>query len=207
MSKNGLFESFYHRYQTRACKLSGQERIDKGLQDTSLTYGEMPIASLEAILAHLKIGPRDRLLDMGSGSGKIVLGALYLYPSLWVAGVELLNSLYQLSIEIFAQFRKQLFADNLLDGQVEFIHGNMYNIDLKNFNIIFLSLTTMDDENLEKTSNHIARCAIVGCQIVSIGRPLKGEFKRVRLKVAGAYRMGWQKLGDKTPVFIYEVKD
>ena len=66
------------------------------VRDKTLSYAEMDLALLTALLRLAKPAPGDRFIDMGSGMGKAVLTAAALYPELSEAvGVEFLPGLHK----------------------------------------------------------------------------------------------------------------
>lgn len=76
-------------------------RAGPGLTKPHLTYGEFPLASLASLLSQLPLGPDDAFLDLGSGSGRLVLGVSLLFPQLRACmGMELLPELHALAVEV-----------------------------------------------------------------------------------------------------------
>ena len=66
----------------------------------SLTYGEAHFAPLHALLSRVGVRRGDVLVDLGSGTGRVVLGAALAFPALGQArGYELLPGLHAAALE------------------------------------------------------------------------------------------------------------
>lgn len=77
----------------------------------SLTYGEMsdvyPLYTVFQLLSKKNLMPppgSGRFYDLGSGSGRIVIAAALLYPFEAYIGIELLHSLFSISVEVKEKF-------------------------------------------------------------------------------------------------------
>eukprot|EP01040_Poterioochromonas_malhamensis_P005978 gene5978-6425_t len=77
----------------------------------SLTYGEMsdvyPLYTVFQLLSKKNLMPpagSGRFYDLGSGSGRIIIAAALLYPFEAYIGIELLHSLFSISVEVQEKF-------------------------------------------------------------------------------------------------------
>lgn len=77
----------------------------------SLTYGEMsdvyPLYTVFQLLSKKNLMPptgSGRFYDLGSGSGRIIIAAALLYPFDAYIGIELLHSLFSISVEVQEKF-------------------------------------------------------------------------------------------------------
>ena len=82
-----------------ARRLSKAERLRLELTGSAeLVYGEVTLPSLARILWALPgLSPGGRFVDLGSGTGRAVIGALLLHDWEEVRGIELLDGLYRAS--------------------------------------------------------------------------------------------------------------
>lgn len=203
MASEQEFELFFEPYASRAHLTSWQDRQSMGRSSESmLTFGLVTHAALEGILGLLHPTDDDHILDMGSGIGKVVMGSIYLYPNLAMkaSGVELLPGLHNMADEILTNFERELLVG--ARSRVEFLLGDMFDIDLSPYTIIFVNSTCMDEEFLQRTSEHLVAKMAPGARLVSMGRSL--QHPQLHLFDAGAWRMSWQvEGGSKTPVHIY----
>jgi tRNA G46 methylase TrmB len=82
------------------------EKTEMGVRDSKeLVYGEYTWESLRDIFVAIedKYGGMARyrkFVDLGSGSGKMCVAAALLYPFESVVGIELIDCLYQISMDI-----------------------------------------------------------------------------------------------------------
>jgi hypothetical protein len=77
------------------------------LQRKSYTYGEFPLESLACILDRLprQLNTSDVFLDIGSGCGRLVMGAALLRPWRFCAGVEIIPELHGLATRAHRHLR------------------------------------------------------------------------------------------------------
>ena len=131
-------------------------------------------------LAQMKKG--DKIIDLGSGSGRIVLrAAKQLQGEVW--GVE--NSKILLLV---SNIRK---AFNRKKAKVKFVRGDIFKSALEPYDIIFCFLTTKGMKQLEKSFAQLRP----GSKIISYMFSLKNK-ENFREQVV--------KLGKKYKIFIYQ---
>ena len=83
-----------------AKRLSKAERSARQLPQPSLVYGELTLRAMAAVLWPLRLPSGGTLIDLGSGSGRGVVGALLLHDWDVVRGVELLDGLWKASVAV-----------------------------------------------------------------------------------------------------------
>lgn len=197
MNDVALFESFFRQFEAQAYQYSIQDRA--GGEDLSLTFGQIDAASWKQILELCHAGPTTNLIDLGSGAAKAVLSAAYFFPGLQAKGVEILPNLHQWACHIHEQFCKQLSEQ--AGSRVKLECTDMFHTELKDADIVLVNSTCMDDALILKMSL-LLQAMKAGAKAISIGRPLKADF--LKRFACGAWRMGWQPEGQKSPVFIYD---
>jgi SAM-dependent methyltransferase len=164
--KNNIFQSFVIEFSDDVgIELSKKERKARNFTDSSLTYGEIDFASLAEIF--YTIESRFRPLstckifyDLGSGTGKGVLAAALLSSFDVCIGIEILESLFNASLEIKSkyeeQFKRVQAENNDLFGsmpRVEFMNTDFFNADWSDADIIYCSTTCFTKEMKERIGN------------------------------------------------------
>ncbi|MDR1425661.1 MAG: methyltransferase domain-containing protein [Rickettsiales bacterium] len=142
-----------------------------------LIYGEMPFLELAHIFEEPKISDDFKrasvFYDLGSGTGKVVIGAALLLPKLKkIIGIEIVETLFDTSVQIREKFESQTGLTN----KIEFINDNFLKIDYSSPSpdIVFMHYPMHEAENLyleleEKLTNELKP----GTLIVSCIRDLK----------------------------------
>jgi hypothetical protein len=137
------------------------------LTKQTLTYGEFPLQSLYTILQRLDPppGPDDVFLDLGSGCGRLTLGAALLYPQLKAClGVEVLPELHTLALQALTRAeeegeegrrrrRGEMSPCRFIQGNVETGEYNHDENPLSEATIIFMYSTSYRSED----GFHLAR--------------------------------------------------
>ena len=108
---------------SQAKRVSRAERVRLELSGSSeLVYGEVSFPSLAAILWSLPALPSTggRFVDLGSGAGRAVVGALLLHEWEEVRGIELLDGLHRASEQVRDKVERDRKAGGL--GGVAVLH-------------------------------------------------------------------------------------
>lgn len=112
-----------------------------------LLYGETPI---ELLYALFYLDPVNKYLekaktfyDLGSGIGNNVIGASLIHNFDKCIGVELLNSLYNLSLEAKNNLK---YLDKNAENKIKFHNDNILNFDISDADIVYFSCPTKNDE-------------------------------------------------------------
>lgn len=111
-------------------------------------------------LANLKAG--DKICDLGSGSGGIILEAVKKYPVI-ATGIEKSKSLYWISkIRLLFTFKK---------GQATFKNDDLFKTDLRECDAVFCFLVSKALDKLEPNFNEMR----IGTKIITYMFPLKNN--------------------------------
>jgi hypothetical protein len=91
-------------------RLSKLDRSLLGLSKPSLAYGEITFEALaEVLYRHVPLPPRGGVfIDLGSGTGRAVMGAAMLHKFYRVAGVEILPSLHEAALFALGEYRTRM---------------------------------------------------------------------------------------------------
>ncbi len=150
--------------------ISRQEReetdsLDKGY----LTYGEASFPLMKSVFETILSDdvlfnqkPRS-FVDLGSGSGRTSLMACLLQTIIKftdVTGIEILDSLYRMSVDIKDRFDNfnRASTDPFFSSNLKFFKGSIFDLTLYDWtsnDIIFINSTCFSDEMMTKIYEHI----------------------------------------------------
>lgn len=141
-------------------KLSKSERENKNLNDVkSLIYGEVEFRSFSKVLRKMNPKPGTTFYDLGSGTGRAIFIARFLYDFDRCKGIEILENLHDAAVNVVdrynAEFRHVLSAGNSQDVAV--FHGSLdpedadFN-DWSDGDVVFANSTCFEDRLMEKLS-------------------------------------------------------
>lgn len=181
-------------------KISLDERNQKQIQDTSLTYGEVVFYSFVQILEMAKIKPSDTFYDLGSGIGKAVFIASMVFDCKKACGVEKLQSLYDTSNSVLTKLNDSPELLELLPGktlQIQFIHNDLLHESITDADVVFINATCYQGELWQQIQGKLLQLKagarlIVTTKILDIGGFV--------LQHQNFYLMSW----DLCRVSIYE---
>ena len=118
--------------------------------------------------------------DLGSGTGRAVIGAALTAPFEKYVGIEYLDSLYNTSIitknkfeEDFEQYYKENkellphYKNEKNRPDIEFIHGDFLKQDLSKASFIFINSTTFSDQLLGDLAAKFNEDCKSGCVVVN----------------------------------------
>lgn len=138
------FRKAYHGLKPFQCAVAARQAIGRQ-DDPSLLYGEVLFEPFWDLIQSLPIANAGDFIDLGSGSGKAVMTAALSKRFDESVGVELLEPLYQLSLEAFSRL------DNLIHYRL--VCGNWLECDLSSASVVFINATGLFSEALETLVN------------------------------------------------------
>lgn len=163
------FNKFYsEKILEKAKKDAKIESESRKFIKDNFIYGEVNFRSISYILLYLsyKYGIKEGyFFDLGSGTGRAVIGAALTYPFSKYIGIELLETLYKASIEIKQLFEKDYNNDKKPD--IEFINGDFLKQDLSKSSVIFINSTTFSDKLLGDLADKFNNECDQGCLVVN----------------------------------------
>lgn len=127
------------------------------------THIPTPYASVIEMLTLAKAGPKDVLVDLGSGDGTITNLAALIFKVRKAYGIEL----HKPEVDKAREMAKELF----LGDRVEFICGDMFELDLERFDVITIF---QSQEAIERLLTKLMSEPVSGTRIVSYLLPLGG---------------------------------
>lgn len=126
-----------------AAPLSAQEAAPPGPADWNdrlAPYVPSPMSVVEVMLKLARVDSYDRVYDLGSGDGRIVIMAAQKFGAEAV-GVELDEKLASESSDRIAELG--------LQKRAKILHANMYEVDLRRATVVTLYLLTSVNERLK----------------------------------------------------------
>lgn len=207
--KMSLFDSRVQRVEELVAKLySGEEnpyyisvryREENHIEGGQFTYGEIVIRSFAHLLSLTLPVSGEVFYDLGCGAGKAVFCASLCFPFLRAKGVELLSPMFEFCLRSKIRFIQLItddgyFKKNKVD--IEFIRGDLLQVDFSDGNIFFLNATCFCDDDWNKLIAKLSQLPI-GVRLIIVTRHLESDV--FELIESGAYAMSW----GFSSVFVY----
>lgn len=174
-------------------------REENHIDGEEFTYGEIVPSTFAQLLTFTTPAEGEIFYDLGCGAGKAVFCASLCFPNLSAKGVELLPPMYDFCTTLKNQFvrlvsENRFFKKNI--PQVEFIQGDLLQVDFSDGNIFFLNATCFRDDDwitlLKKLGSLPA-----GVRVIVVTRHLESD--AFELIEHGTYSMSW----GFSSVFVY----
>lgn len=203
---------------------SKKEREERNLKETTLVYGEISFEAFGIILEKIRkiYGKQDvgasgeygvlqgrggTFVDLGSGTGKAVVAAAILHNFDQCTGIECLEGLYSISLEMLASYNtrgKTKLEDREFDTHCSFVCGSFLDTKAKDWrdaDLVFANSTCYDDALMAKIAN-LAIGMRKGSFFVSFTKRLAcQDFKILEHEM---YRMSW---GEATVYIMQKTTD
>ncbi len=181
--------------------ISGDER--KMIEDKggNPTYGEITAKGLEQLIEYFKnnLQAHDVFYDLGSGIGKVATQVALTTPAQAI-GIELSPTRH----EIAAHIKNELLQKNILtEDKLQFIEGNILDVNLNNASVIFMCSTCFSEELMKKITENIYNIphAIKVITLKQLTPHNTYRFEEFKAGKTFNLCMTWS---DCTPVYTYE---
>jgi SAM-dependent methyltransferase len=219
LEQKELYEEIMRPFPVALGKaVSKKEREEKKTKDSTLVYGEITFDALGTVFEKIKKvyglpnvgasgvegfmqeGQRGVFYDLGSGTGKPVVGAAIAHTFDVCYGIEILEGLYSISLDVLNAYnsRGKAKLNRTNDTHVQMMLGDMLSFDVKDWrdgDIIFIN-STCYDETIMKTLAKMSRGLKKGAFVISLTKQFPSdEFQVLEYEM---YKMSW---GDAT-IFI-----
>mmetsp|Transcript_22136 Transcript_22136/g.41520 ORF Transcript_22136/g.41520 Transcript_22136/m.41520 type:complete len:322 (-) Transcript_22136:29-994(-) len=148
--------------------VSKKERDDEDLHDDQgLVYGEIQFATFALALEKIRHKykglrePGGVFVDVGSGTGKPVFAALLMHEFDKVIGIEILNGLHDISLELQAVWNETKASADVTsrtrNTEIELIRGDAFKVDWHDADIAFVNSTCFDAEMMDRLADKADR--------------------------------------------------
>mmetsp|Transcript_74948 Transcript_74948/g.207497 ORF Transcript_74948/g.207497 Transcript_74948/m.207497 type:complete len:275 (-) Transcript_74948:278-1102(-) len=177
--------------------LSSRERDEKGLNSSTLVYGEISFESYAIAFEKIKNKygglqkPGGKFYDIGSGTGKPALAAALLHDWDHVVGIEILEGLHSASIELLEKWNTEIKPDLPAAKQkteVEFLNDDVTKRDWSDGDMFFANSTCFDEVLMSKLAT-IADKMKVGTFCVTFTKRLPSA--KWQVLEHQVYKMSW----------------
>ena len=154
--------------QQRTAAAAGTDELD-------FTYGEMDLLSLAKLVFSLdecsavKLPPRPRLVDLGSGNGRMVVALAMMRPWSRCTGVELLPKLHASAIQALATFERDVrprLPEERREVEVAVRCEDMLKTDLSREDVVIALSTAFSTATMAKLFAHAERSMRPGAILV-----------------------------------------
>ena len=203
---------------------SKKERDERGFKETTLVYGEISFEAFGIIIEKIRkiYGRQDTgssgeygvlqgrggvFVDLGSGTGKAVTAAAVLHNFDQCIGIEKLEGLYSISLEMLASYNtrgKTKLEDREFDTHASFVNADFLDMrakDWRDADLVFANSTCYDDALMAKIAD-LALGMRKGSFFVSFTKRLAcQDFKILEQEM---YRMSW---GEATVYIMQKMTD
>lgn len=176
--------------------ISAQEREDRGIPEDalcSLVYGEAPFQSLAVILQKVKhlLGissyAKAKYVDLGSGTGKTVMAAALLHTWRECCGIELVEGLYDSSLELLERWHDGLpympkgqkkiqykLSPEVRATPINLLQGDVLEVDWSDADVVFSCSTCFEDDLMAQISKRAEKLK-PGSIVVTCGQRLQSD--------------------------------
>jgi hypothetical protein len=203
---------------------SKKEREERNLRETTLVYGEISFEAFGIVIEKIKkiYGRQDTgasgeygilqgrggtFIDLGSGTGKAVVAAAILHNFDQCTGIEMLEGLYSISLEMLASYNtrgKTKLQDREFDTHCSFVCADFLDVKAKDWrdaDLVFANSTCYDDNLMAKIAD-LALGMKKGAFFVAFTKRLASQDFAVLEH--DMYRMSW---GEATVYIMQKVTD
>jgi hypothetical protein len=153
-----------------------------GYNDPSLSYGEINVETVQDIFYRLAVHGFNKdfggkLVDIGSGLGRILYASLLIHDFESCVGIEILSDLCDISKKTIKQWDKlkKVCSSRKQDCHVKFLCGDATVIEWSDADLVFIHPTCFDDILLKKMVD-IAEQMVAGSFFVSVSKMITSDY-------------------------------
>lgn len=166
---------------------------------SELLYGELPFQTWKEIVEKANPKKDGVFLDVGSGTGRVVILSHLLFDFRKVIGVELLEGLHNKACEVKEIFDKEVapqISSHVANCKISLLNQNIFDFDLKEVDFVFMNHPFKDRELFDLLEQKFLAELKPQTKIVTIIRALKDKsFKQLG---SHKYNFSW---GESTAYF------
>jgi hypothetical protein len=190
-----IFNTLYN--DVNGYTLSSQGKAQIPSNDKTFTYGEISPEAFHQILKDAAIPKKGVFYDLGSGTGKAVMMAFFLYQYSKCVGIEFLTTLHNEANAILQRYIQEYGEMKSPEGIVAFVNDDFVNYDFSNASVIFTHSTCFTEglwEKLTKKFDHLASGTIIITVTRTVNSPYLAHIK------SKEYGMAW----GRATVHVYQ---
>ncbi|MDX2083659.1 MAG: hypothetical protein SFV53_06720 [Rickettsiales bacterium] len=191
-----LFNLLYENVDGYAVSHQARQDIEN---KSDLLYGELPFKTWIEIVEKAAPKKDGIFLDIGSGTGRVVMLSYLFFDFKKTIGVELLKGLHDKACEVQEIFEKNIksqIANQVLNRELKFFNQNIFEVNLSEIDFIFMNHPFKDRDLFDKLEQKFLRDLKPQTKIVTTIRALKDKaFKNLGSQ---KYQFSW---GESTAYF------
>ena len=138
----------------------------------------------------------QKLIDLGAGNGRIIIHSALNY-NIESIGIEINHDLIKEGKNYIKSLRKEKIYQKKLFRKIKFIHGDLYEVDLKDFDFIYI----YSFPPMQKYLRHVLLTAKKGSILISYKYPLDGFKNLLKLE----YKLKSEIKDQITSTFFYKL--
>jgi precorrin-6B methylase 2 len=141
-------------------KISPRDRRQIDPEGKGAVYGEILFNSVSIILDAIEITKDDTFIDLGSGTGKIVMQVALTRPIKKAIGIEISRERFETSIQAKAYIMANMIEEErrIWDKKVAFFHGDILKHPLDDVSCAFMCSTCFRDEVIDSCAERLLTC-------------------------------------------------
>lgn len=139
-------------------------RDDRDVRDKTLYYAEIDLSFLSVLLRAANPSGSGVFYDLGSGTGRAVLGAAKLAKWKKAIGVEYLAGLHKVATQFESKFKR------LGGSPTQFLNKDFIDVDLSDAEVVFMYAT-----KFSRDVDDVLATAPVGARVISLDRRLNAK--------------------------------
>ncbi len=170
--------------------ISAQARSRISVLNKGYTYGEIVPESFLDMMNFVNPKKGEVFYDLGSGTGKAVILASFLFDFSRCIGVEILKELYQTSLQVLNRYNTEIQLNHQYGSVAEFINANFLDYDFSDGDIFFMHSTCFDDHLMIDISRKLEQVR-KNTRVITVTKTL--DSPSFSLLKTHAYYMGWGK--------------
>lgn len=140
--------------------ISRDEAARVRAQDGFPTYGELNPAATLNLFEALALRAEDRLVDLGSGAGKVALAAALCSPVQLALGIELSAERHAMALQAL---RRAEALDPTITTRCRLRCADMLRARLENATVVYTCSTAFDTPTLRRVADRVARLPRLRC--------------------------------------------
>ena len=184
-------------------EVSNKARRNENLDENGFLYGELPFQTFVKIIESIKPKLGGTFIDLGSGTGRIVMQSYLMNHFDKVIGIEFLQGLHNKACEIKSIFDKTVqpqVAKFLQNKSIEFINGDILEYDYRDADFIFMNHPLKSENGGYKILEAKFKSELKkGTKIATIIRPIEEQSFQMIDKRSLEFSWG------KSTAYFYEV--
>lgn len=160
------------------------------------TNGEILVPSVDKLLSSVSVSDDDIFIDLGSGSGKVVLQVFLQARVKKAIGIEIQPHLHQIALTLSKQIQSDLPNFFLKGRELTFLYGDFLKLPIMGATIVFMNSICFDQTILSLLGEVMDNTSSVHT-LLSL-RPI-GVLQRLRFKKTIKIECSW----DSALCYVY----